>query len=144
MRDFLRRFTGHFLPGHDNAYRPHLLRKSWLLFFLSVILTSEGLYIASLMAGQSAQNFLSAVVPGEVLALTNGERTNVGDNTVVENAQLDAAALAKANDMAQMGYFSHVGPDGTQPWAWISGAGYAYRYAGENLAVRFDESSDVV
>ena len=50
MQDFLKRFIGHFLPGHDNAYRPHLLRKPWLLFFLTVILTAESLYVASIMA----------------------------------------------------------------------------------------------
>jgi uncharacterized protein YkwD len=144
MRDFFKRFTGHFLPGEHNAYRPYLLRKPWLLFFLSVILTAEGIYAASFLAGQSAKQLLSAVVPGEVIALTNVERGRVGDGSLAENNLLDAAAQAKADDMAAKGYFSHVGPDGKEPWAWISGAGYAYRYAGENLAVRFDDSSSVV
>jgi len=83
-------------------------------------------------------------LPGEVIALTNTERTKVGDAGVVENASLARAAQNKANDMATKGYFSHVGPDGKEPWVWISEAGYQYRFAGENLAVRFDESSDVV
>ena len=144
MRDFFKKFTGHFLPGHENAYRPHLLRKPWLLFFLTVVLTAEGLFVASIMAGQSAHTFLSAVLPGEVIALTNTERTKAGDGDVTENQLLSLAAQNKANDMAAKSYFSHVGPDGKEPWAWISEAGYRYRFAGENLAVRFDESSDVV
>jgi hypothetical protein len=57
---------------------------------------------------------------------------------------LDAAAQAKADDMAAKGYFSHTGPDGKEPWAWIKEAGYSYQYAGENLAVRFTDSADVV
>ena len=84
------------------------------------------------------------MLPGEGIALTNTERTKVGDAGVVENASLARAAQNKANDMATKGYFSHVGPDGKEPWVWISEAGYQYRFAGENLAVRFDESSDVV
>lgn len=144
MKNFFKILTGHFLPSSDNAYRPHLLRKPWLLFFLTVVLASEGLYIGSLAMGQSAGNLLSAVLPGEIISLTNVQRTDVGDGTLTENAELDAAAQAKANDMAAKGYFSHVGPDGKEPWAWISEAGYDYHYAGENLAVRFDNSSDVV
>ncbi len=144
MRDFLKRFTGHFVPSEHNAYRPHLLKKPWLLFFLTVIVSCEGLYAASFLASQSARDLLSAVVPGEVIALTNDERAKAGDSALTENAKLDAAAQAKANDMAAKGYFSHVGPDGKEPWGWISEAGYVYRYAGENLAVRFDNSSDVV
>ncbi|HEV8677394.1 MAG TPA: CAP domain-containing protein [Candidatus Paceibacterota bacterium] len=144
MHDFLRKLAGHFVPSEHNAYRPHLLRRPWLLFLLTVIVASEGIYIGSYLASQSAQNLLSAVVPGEVIALTNAERAKAGDGALTENAELDAAAQAKASDMAAKGYFSHVGPDGKEPWAWISEAGYAYSYAGENLAVRFDNSSDVV
>jgi uncharacterized protein YkwD len=144
MKDFFKVLTGHLLPSSDNAYRPHLLRKPWLLFFLSVILTSEAVYIAALGVGQPAKNFLGAVLPGEVISLTNVERSHAGNGDVKENSLLDAAAQAKANDMAAKGYFSHVGPDGKEPWAWIAEAGYAYRYAGENLAVRFENSSDVV
>lgn len=132
------------MPSRDNAYRPHLLRKPWLLFFLTVVLTSEALYVATLMTGESAKNFLSAVLSGEVVALTNIERANAGDQALTENTELALAAQNKANDMAAKGYFSHNGPDGKEPWAWIREAGYSYRFAGENLAVRFDDSSSVV
>jgi hypothetical protein len=46
--------------------------------------------------------------------------------------------------MAASGYFSHTGPDGKTPWQWISASGYQYQYAGENLAVRFINSTDVI
>lgn len=144
MRDFFAKIKGHFLPDERNAYRPHLLRRPWLLFFLTIVLTAEGLYAASFFAKESVTSLLSAVVPGEVIALTNVERGKVGDGALAENTLLDRAAQAKADDMALKGYFSHTGPDGKEPWAWISEAGYTYRYAGENLAVRFDQSSDVV
>lgn len=144
MQKLFGKVLGHFLPGHENAYRPHLLRKPWLLFFLSVVLTAECVYVAGIMAGQSAQHYISAVLPGEVIALTNAQRVQAGDNAVVENKILNAAAQAKADDMAAKGYFAHVGPGGKEPWVWIQDAGYSYQYAGENLAVRFDESADVV
>lgn len=134
----------HFVPSADNAYRPHLLHRPWPLFFLAVILGTEGFLVANLVARQTDQNFLAAVVPAEVIALTNTERevNKVGD--VSPNALLTNAAQAKASDMAYKGYFSHTGPDGKTPWQWISESGYAYQYAGENLAVRFIDSQDVV
>jgi hypothetical protein len=96
------------------------------------------------LARQTAFNTVAAVLPGEIIALTNTERAQNSVGQLTENALLDAAAQAKANDMAAKGYFSHVGPDGKQPWAWIAGAGYRYQDAGENLAVRFVDSTDVV
>jgi CBS domain-containing protein len=135
MRNFLKILKGHFLPSGDNSYRPHLLRKPWLLFFLSIVLTAEGLFIAGRMAEEQAGTFLSAVLPAEVIALTNAERMQTGGNVLAENPLLSLAAKRKAEDMAARGYFSHTGPDGKEPWTWIAEAGYGYR---------FDESSDVV
>lgn len=134
----------HFIPSADNAYRPHLLQRSWLLFFIAITLATEGFLVANLVARQTDQNFLAAVVPAEIIALTNTEReiNSVGDVTL--NLLLANAAQAKANDMALKGYFSHNGPDGKTPWQWVSESGYKYQYAGENLAVRFIDSSDVV
>ena len=142
--DFFRHITDHFVPSSRNVYRPHLLRRPWLLFFLTVVLTAEGVFVASLLARQSAFNSVAAVLPGEIISLTNDERAAYSVGQLTENSLLDAAAQAKANDMAAKGYFSHVGPDGKQPWAWVAGAGYSYQDAGENLAVRFVDSTDVV
>ena len=142
--DFARKLKDHFVPSRRNVYRPHTLRRPWLIFFLTVVLTAEGVFVADLLVRQSALTFIAAVLPGEVIALTNEERTVNSVGQLSENAQLDAAAQAKAADMAAKGYFSHVGPDGKEPWAWVTGAGYSYQDAGENLAVRFADSSDVV
>jgi hypothetical protein len=141
---FLRTIGTYFYPSHHNAYRPKVLHRSWLLFFLALVLASEGFLVANLVARQSDQNFLAAVVPAEVVALTNDERTQNELAPLTQNTQLTAAAQAKATDMAAKGYFSHVGPDGKTPWQWIQASGYQYQYAGENLAVRFINSADVV
>jgi hypothetical protein len=144
VKDFFSKLKHHFVPSEDNVYRPHILRKPWLIFFLAITLTAEGVFAADLIARQGALDFLAAVLPGEVIALTNGERHAYDLSSLSENAQLDAAAQAKASDMALKGYFSHNGPDGKEPWAWIKEYGYDYQYAGENLAVKFTASQDVV
>jgi hypothetical protein len=141
---FWQRLKHHFVPTPQNAYRPHLLGRTWLMFFLAAILATEGFLVASLVARQSGGSFLAAVVQSEIISLTNTERSQNNDGALTENIQLDAAAQAKANDMAAKGYFSHTGPDGKTPWQWIEEKGYAYHYAGENLAVRFDDSESVV
>jgi hypothetical protein len=121
-----------------------VLRGSWLVFFLALVLVAEGFLVSNLITRQSSTTFLAAVLPAEVITLTNTQRIQNKVGTVTENTVLDAAATAKAQDMAAKGYFSHIGPDGKEPWAWIQGAGYDYQYAGENLAVRFVDSKDVV
>jgi len=144
MKGFWQRVKNHFVPSHHNAYRPHLLRRRSLMFLLALALLAEGALVANLMARQSGHDFLAAVIQSEIISLTNAERTQNSVGELSENSKLDNAAQQKASDMAQFGYFAHEGPDGKQPWAWIDDAGYDYQYAGENLAVRFVDSKDVV
>ena len=133
-----------FVPSGRNAYRPHILRRRSLLFLLALALVAEGVLVANLIARQSGYDFLAAVIQSEIISLTNSERAQNNVKTLSENKKLNAAAQAKANDMVMRGYFAHQGPDGKEPWTWIQAAGYDYRYAGENLAVRFVDSKDVV
>jgi hypothetical protein len=55
------RIKAHVIPSRANAYRPHLLGKPWLLFFLAVVMAVEGFLVADLVAQQSNQVFLAAV-----------------------------------------------------------------------------------
>jgi len=86
---------------------------------------------------------LASVLPGALVALTNQDRAVQGLSGVTENAVLNKAAQAAAEDMAVNGYFAHISPDGKDPWYWLNQAGYAYSYAGENLAVNFTDSQKV-
>jgi len=63
-----KKFVRHFLPSADNAYRPHLLEKPWLIFFLTIVLTSEAIFIGGLLAQQGSQTLVGAVAPAEVSA----------------------------------------------------------------------------
>ncbi len=133
-----------FVPSHHNAYRPHLLRKTSLMFLLAVALLAEGALVFNLMAREGGHAFLAAVIQSEIISLTNSQRQQNKVPVVAENKLLNQSAQAKADDMAKLGYFSHNGPDGKEPWKWIDASGYDYQYAGENLAVRFIDSKDVL
>lgn len=87
---------------------------------------------------------LALILPGVVVDETNTRRIEEALPALAANPVLEVAAQRKAEDMASKGYFAHVAPDGTEPWAWFKGAGYTYTHAGENLAVNFMDSKDVV
>ena len=140
----MRRLHRLLIPSHRNAYRPHLLRRRSLMFLLALTLLAEGALVANLLARQSGHDFLAAIIQSEIIALTNAERAQNSVGVLAENKQLDRAAQQKADDMAQFGYFAHKDPQGREPWVWIDEAGYNYQYAGENLAVRFVDSKDVL
>lgn len=84
------------------------------------------------------------VINSVVIDVTNQERQKLGLGELKVNELLKKAAQSKADDMARKGYFSHQSPDGKTPWYWIDQTGYTYKAAGENLAVNFDYSRDVV
>jgi len=54
---------------------------------------------------------------------------------LVWNDRLQAAATAHAQDMAKRGYFAHESPEGGTLADRLRTAGYAYRAAGENIAL---------
>ncbi len=87
---------------------------------------------------------LSAVIAAVVVELTNDERASAGLGTLTVSEALTQAAERKARDMAEKGYFAHTSPEGVTPWHWFQEVGYTFVYAGENLAVDFDESPEVV
>jgi hypothetical protein len=87
---------------------------------------------------------LSAVLPSVVVDLTNDERKDEHLKKLVRNSLLDEAARLKATHMRDNDYFEHFSPEGVSPWYWFDEVGYDYVHAGENLAVFFDDSEDVV
>jgi uncharacterized protein YkwD len=86
---------------------------------------------------------LSAIYASVLVNLTNQNRAAANISELTVNPLLEKAAQMKADDMAAKGYFAHNTPDGKTPWYWFELAGYKYTYAGENLAVNFENSSDV-
>lgn len=110
------------------------------LMFVLTVSMSDVLRIAEKNIGQ----LLSAVLPSVVVDLTNDERADKDLQRLRRNPLLDQAAKLKAEHMKNNDYFAHFSPEGVSPWHWFDSVGYDYIHAGENLAVFFDDSDDVV
>ncbi len=112
------------------------------MFFLT-LLTFVGANLHAYL-WQSSDWLVSTVLPSVVIKLTNDERDDVAKVPLRRNPVLERAAQMKAQHMAKNEYFSHYSPDGTSPWYWFDQAGYIYAHAGENLAIHFTDSTEVV
>ena len=133
----------YFIPHEGNEHKPHFLRTKTTLIILGCVLFIEACFLANALL--ISKTNLSAVILQN--ALINGTNTTrVGDKVpaLKESALLDVAAKMKAEDMAAKSYFAHTSPAGITPWYWFEKVGYDYVYAGENLAVNFSDSSDVI
>lgn len=64
---------------------------------------------------------------------------------LTENAKLNAAAKAKAEDMFANQYFEHVSPGGVDPGTLVKNYGYEYIITGENLILgNFKDEKEIV
>lgn len=86
---------------------------------------------------------VASVIVSTLVGLTNADRSSENLGTLSVNPLLTAAAQAKADDMAAKGYFAHTSPDGKTSWYWFKQEDYSFSYAGENLAVDFNDSDAV-
>ncbi len=125
-------------------YAPDKLQKIALGLMGGLVVLTFMLANAHALLWQSSDWLVGAVLPSTVVQLTNEERSDNNASPLLRNATLDAAAAMKAEHMARNGYFAHFAPDGTSPWYWFDQAGYVYAHAGENLAIHFTDSDEVV
>lgn len=88
--------------------------------------------------------YASSMSVGALLADTNAQRSSNGVSSLTLNDKLDAAAQAKANDMASRNYWSHNTPEGNPPWVFVSNQGYSYQKLGENLAAGFSDEQSTI
>jgi hypothetical protein len=139
-----KRLKNHFIPHRGNHYKPHFVRGKSLttLAFSALLLFGVAFSLKSIMV--KYPDLLSAVITGVLVDLTNTSRATQNLSPLAWSPSLSAIAQMKANDMAQKGYFAHVSPDNKSPWYWFAQGGYKFVYAGENLAVNFIDSEDVV
>ncbi|MCU0678248.1 MAG: CAP domain-containing protein [Candidatus Pacebacteria bacterium] len=141
MKQFLERV---FVPGRHNDYTPDILQRTalFLMAFLVVLTFTASNFYALLW--QQSDWLVGAVLPAVVVDKTNSERDTLSLTPLVRSAVLDEAARLKAEDMAKNSYFAHYSPTGVSPWHWFAEVNYAYVHAGENLAVHFTDSKEVV
>lgn len=139
---FLKLLKKYFIAHEGNEYRPHFFREANILFFSFLIVFFFAFSLVQTFVITRTDLF-SAILPGILADLANNDREISGLAPLRVSSKLTFAAQAKANDMAQRGYFAHTSPNGATPWDWMKKAGYLFLYAGENLAVNFGDSSDV-
>ena len=132
----------YLIPHRENNFRPHLLRSFGISALLVIIL---GVFVLSNFQRMyiAAGDFMANVLPAVLVDLANGDRSVNAEKSLHTNAKLEEAARLKAQDMAKKGYFAHNSPEGVTPWYWFGQAGYHFVFAGENLAINFNDSSAV-
>ncbi|MBP9701067.1 MAG: hypothetical protein KBD54_01555 [Candidatus Pacebacteria bacterium] len=136
-----RHIVNHFVPTEHNGFIPHLLRGRAIGAILGV---GVGLFVFSQILHTTGYlNIAAEVYPTAIVSLTNKDRVAHGLQPLSINPTLEAAARLKAQDMVTNGYFAHTSPQGVTPWHWFAQTNYTFLYAGENLAINFDESADV-
>ena len=132
-----------FWPNKGNNFQPYILNDKVITLCILLLLLSKVLCSFQLILIQQSALFADLNAQ-KIIALTNDIRQQYGLSPLKENPLLDAAAKQKAEDMFQNNYFSHFSPTGVSPWYWINKSGYNYHYAGENLAMNFIDSEEVV
>lgn len=133
-----------FLPHESNNQRARLLHPSTLAIIIGSFTISQLLISHFSATYPFILGYASQISPTEVVRLTNNARQANGLPEVKLDSDLTQAALLKAADMFARDYWAHTSPNGTQPWYFITQSGYAYRYAGENLARDFSEPDSIV
>ena len=130
-------------------------RLIYVLFFLSLF---SGLFwffrnlITETGNKSSSETIINSPVPlitpenfqKQIVLLVNNERVKDELKPLTENPELDESAKNKATDMFAKNYWAHNSPDGVTPWAQFAKVGYAYQYAGENLARNFSSPEGTV
>lgn len=134
-----------FLHPHEgNDHHPHAYRKASAIAMTCVV--GFVLLLSAMQTGyvRQSSNFLSSVLPSVLVEMTNENRSAEGLEGLRQNDTLARAAKLKAEHMAENDYFAHDSPSGVTPWEWFREVDYTYNHAGENLAVNFSDSKEVV
>src|SRR3989344_98520 len=139
-----KRLKNHFIPHEGNDYKPHFVREKNIISLALIAIAIFGLAFSTKTFLTKHPDLLSAVITSVLVDLTNTNRLSQNISPLTFNDTLAYAAQLKANDMSQKSYFAHTSPEGKSPWYWFTEGGYKFIYAGENLAVNFIDSGDVV
>lgn len=133
----------YLLPHKGNRFKPGVFAKESIAVIALVLLLIEAAYLFQIKVLSVSGGFTASVLPAALTTLANSDREAQGLTDLEIDPRLALAAQAKANDMAQKGYFAHTSPDGRTLRDWLRDVDYDYSYAGENLAVDFTDSADV-
>lgn len=128
----------------EKAHWPYLPVLLIAVFLVSI--TANSGVLASAVKNPSAKvlAYATSMSVNGLLASTNNARAAEGVAALQLNSKLNAAAKAKADDMAARNYWSHNTPEGNPPWIFVSSQNYAYLKLGENLAAGFDSEQATI
>jgi hypothetical protein len=133
----------YFIPHRGNKHKPKILRTKSLALILIGLIFIKAVVASYLFFVYPNQGMMEEKIGEQLITLINDEREKNNLPDLKLNLSLSAAALAKADNMSGLNYFSHYGPDGKKPWEWINRSDYAYILAGENLAMNFYTAESV-
>lgn len=133
-----------FIPSVRNHYHPHALRPIGLGLAALILIAIPPLYNIVEAGKFQVLGYATNISVGGLHVAANAKRSSAGLPALSLNSQLSSAASAKASHMLANNYWAHTAPDGTSPWSFISGAGYSYTAAGENLAKGFYSDDGVI
>lgn len=134
-----------FIPHKNNQHRPHIVRVRGFVSVMVLVLAVQLVFNLGSAHQFKVLGYATSINQADLLDQTNQQRAQNGVAALTENAKLDQAALAKAQDMFKYDYWAHVNPTtGEQPWTFVTDTGYSYQAAGENLAMNFDTSAGVI
>lgn len=143
-KGFIHHTRNLLVPHSGNDHHPHLFRIPGMIILLLAFVCFEVFMFAGFSFLKHTDRIRADVVSGTLVFETNEQRVKDSLPALTRNALLDQAAELKAEDMIANGYFAHFSPTGVSPWYWIQQTGYQYSSAGENLAIDFFDSKDVV
>ncbi len=135
----------HWLVPHEtNNHRSRALHLNALLSYaLLLMVFNLGVRVLHSQA-PDVLGYATDIRLDQLLNSTNAKRQESGLSSLQLNDTLSQAAAAKAADMLTNNYWAHNSPLGKTPWDFITGSGYRYTLAGENLAKNFQSSDGVV
>jgi len=132
-----------FLPTKENHFQPSVLSDRAISVFILLFLLVKVIFSFNLILVKQSSLFAD-ISAQRIIILTNEVRQQYGLPLVQEDLLLNKAAEEKAQDMFKNKYFGHFSPTNVSPWDWIDKSGYDYYYAGENLAMNFLDTEEVI
>lgn len=132
------------IPSREPETHSDKFRRMAALGLMGMVLVSFAMANLQSIVWTASDWMVSTILPAVIVTETNKERAADQLEPLVRNAVLDEAATRKAEHMAAGQYFAHFSPNGVSPWYWFDQVEYSFVHAGENLAIFFTDSSEIV
>jgi hypothetical protein len=141
----MNRFLRVFAPHRDNDYTPDILQRVALGIMLALIVISFTMSNLYALLWQSSSWLVGSRITGgrrRKYPTMSGQTLTLLGSCVIRC--LMRRLVSRPRIWLLMVTLHTIVPDGVSPWHWFSEAGYTFAHAGENLAVHFTDSREVV